>query len=237
MIFDSIRRAIGQIGDPRFRGVLLKGIGLTLALLFALYALVVWVVGWFVPDVITLPWIGEVAWVDNLLSWASVLLMMVLSVFLMVPVASAFTSIFLDEVTDAVEARHYPHLDPAPSVSILGGIADSAKFLGVIVLANLAALILYVIFLPIGPFIFIALNGYLLGREYFQLIALRRLGPKGARAARKRNWLPIWATGIIMAAPLTVPVLNLLVPVLGAAAFTHLYHSLEGASGRRSPDP
>ena len=237
MIFDAIGKALGQIGDPRFRGVLLKGIGLTLLLLFAVYAVVLWVVGWFVPDTLTIPFIGEVTWVDNLLSWASILLMMVLSMFLMVPVASAFTSIFLDEVTDAVEARHYPHLDPAPSVGLVAGLADGLKFMGIIVAANLAALVLYLIFLPIGPLIFIALNGFLLGREYFQLIALRRLGPEGAKAARRKHAVTIWIAGVIMAAPLTVPFVNLVVPVLGAAVFTHLYHSLAAASGQRNPYP
>jgi uncharacterized protein involved in cysteine biosynthesis len=38
--------------------------------------------------------------------------------------------------------------------------------------------------------------------------------------------LTIWAAGILMAVPLSVPLLNLLVPVLGAATFTHITHAL-----------
>ena len=228
MIADAIARALGQFGDPRFRRVLFMGIGLTLALLFAATVLFVWVVGWIVPDSVTLPWIGEIAWIDDVASWAVVPLMLVLSVFLMLPVASAFTGIFLDDVTDAVEARHYPGLGPAPKVPLGTALRDSAGFLGVIVAANLAALVPYILLAPLAPVIFLALNGYLLGREYFQLIAMRRLGREGARAARRRNAGTIWLAGAVMALPLSVPLVNLLVPVIGAAAFTHLFHRLEG---------
>lgn len=237
MIPDAIGRAIGQIGDPRFRRVLVIGIALTIGLLVAVYAALFWIVQWVTPDSFTLPWIGEVTWIDNILSGASLILMLVASVFLMVPVASMFTSIFLDDVTDAVEAEHYPHLAPAPRLGVVQGLVDGVKFLGVIIAANLAALVVYLVVLPAGPAIFVALNGYLLGREYFQLIALRRLGPEGARTMRRRHAATIWLTGAIMALPLTIPIVNLVIPVIGAAAFTHLFHSLEGASGRRSPDP
>jgi CysZ protein len=228
MIAGAISRAIAQLPDPRFRRVLLLGVGLTVALLFAVTVVFVTVVGWLVPETVTLPWIGEITWINNALSWAVVPVMLVFSVFLMVPVASAFTGIFLDDVADAVEAKHYAHLDPAPSVSFAVALRDSAGFLGVIVAANLAALVLYVLFAPLAPVIFLALNGYLLGREYFQLVAMRRLGRAGAKAARRRNAGTIWLMGAIMALPLAVPVVNLLVPVLGAAAFTHLFHRLEG---------
>lgn len=229
MIFTSFFKALGQLPDGPFRSVLLKGLGLTVGLLFGIYLIFMTVVGWFVPDVITIRWIGEIRWIDNLLSWASLPLVLLLSTVLMVPVASAFTSLFLDDVADAVEARHYPGLSPAPRLSFSEGLKDSLGFLGVIIAANLVALIAYVflIFLsPFAPFIFIAMNGYLLGREYFQLIANRRLGRDGARAARKRHMATIWAAGILMALPLTIPIVNLFIPVLGAATFTHIYHRL-----------
>jgi len=227
MIAEAVARALGQLGDPRFRRVLFLGIGLTVALLFAVTVAFVWLVGWFVPETLSLPWIGEISWIDDALSWAVVPLMLVLSVFLMVPVASAFTGIFLDEVTDAVEARHYPEAGPAPYVPFGTALRDSAGFFGVIVAANVAALVPYLLLAPLAPVIFVALNGYLLGREYFQLIAMRRLGRAGAREARRRNAGTIWLAGAVMAVPLAVPVLNLLVPVIGAAAFTHLFHRLE----------
>jgi len=228
-------RAIGQLSDPRFRSVLLRGLGLTVALLVGMAAAVFYFVDWIIPDTLTLPRVGDINWVDDFASGASVLVMLFLSAFLMVPVASAFTSIFLDEVADAVEAEHYPHLPPAPRVPWGEAIRDSLAFLGVLIVANLAAFALYLFPLttPFSPLIFWGLNGFLLGREYYQLVALRRLGREGAKAARARHAGAIWLAGAMMAVPLTIPIVNLLVPILGAATFTHLYHRWEASSPRK----
>jgi uncharacterized protein involved in cysteine biosynthesis len=56
---------------------------------------------------------------------------------------------------------------------------------------------------------------------------MRRLGRTGAIAARKRHSARIWLAGTLMAAPLSIPVVNLFVPILGAATFTHLFHEME----------
>lgn len=229
MILTDFLKALGQIGDRRFRKVLMLGVGLTLLLLAVITVIVVTAVGWFVPETVTLPWIGEIGWIDNALSWAVLPLMLLLSVVLMVPVASAFTSIFLDEVADAVEEVHYPHLSQAPRASFADGLRDSIAFLGVLIGANLLAVVAYLIVPPAAPVIFLLMNGYLLGREYFQLVAMRRLGRDGAKVARSRHGVKIWMAGTLMAVPLTVPVVNLLIPILGAATFTHLYHRLERA--------
>lgn len=225
MIFSAIADAIAQLSDARFRSVLIKGVGLTLGLLIGAYAVIFFGIQWLFPDSISLPFIGEITFVETLLSWASVLLMLILSVFLMVPVASAFTGLFLDDVADAVEDRHYPHLAAAPRIGLSEGLREGLAFLLVLILANIAALVLY--FTPLAPFVFYGLNGFLLGREYFRLIAVRRIGSTAAKKAFRANLLTIWSAGAIMAVPLTIPVLNLLVPVVGAAAFTHLYHRLD----------
>ncbi|MCF6444054.1 EI24 domain-containing protein [Nereida sp. MMG025] len=226
MIFASFSAALAQLSDSRFMAVFAKGVGLNLALLIGVYACVFWLLGWLIPDSFTLPWIGTIEWVDTLVSWASVPLMMILSIFLMVPVASAVTGLFLDDVADAVEDKHYAHLGPAPRISLSETVRDSLSFLGLLVMANLFALILYVLFLPFAPLIFWALNGFLLGREYFQLIAIRRLGRKGAKQLRKRHGFTIWLAGGLMAIPLSIPLVNLLIPIMGAATFTHLFHKL-----------
>lgn len=229
MILDAAFRAIGQMGDRRFQGVLLRGIGLTVALLIAVIWLVMWGAGWLVGDSITLPWIGTITWLDNVASLAALPVMLLMSVFLMVPVASAITSLFLDAVAQAVEDAHYPHLGPATPVSFADGLRDSLGFLGTLVLANMVALVLYLIFAPLAPFIFWALNGFLLGREYFTLAAMRRVGRAEAQRLRRRHLLTIWAGGVLMAVPLTIPVVNLMIPVLGAATFTHIFHRLHDA--------
>ncbi len=231
MIFTSFFKALGQMGDGRFRKVLLLGVGLTLALLIAVYAAFLWFLQTMVGDTQTVPMLGEVTWINDLLGWSSLGLMLVLSIFLMVPVASAITSMFLDEVAQAVEDRHYPTLPAPPKVPIWDQVRDTVNFLGVIIAANIVALIVYIPFAPFAPFIFWALNGFLLGMEYFQLAAMRRVGREKAREMRKRNRWVIWGAGILMAMPLSVPLVNLIIPILGAATFTHLYHALE-AKGR-----
>lgn len=227
MIFASFFAALNQMTDTRFRRVLFTGIGLTLALLIVISFGFVWFVRRLMGDSISLPWIGEVAWLDEVLTGGSVLAILVLSVILMVPVASAITSMFLDTVAQAVEDKHYPRLAPAKDVPWLDALSDTISFLGVLILANILALILYVIFLPLGPVIFWALNGFLLGREYFTLAAMRRVGRKEAKRLRSKYAMRIWLAGFLMAIPLSVPLLNLFIPILGAATFTQLFHRLE----------
>ena len=224
MILTDFQRAVAQLPDGRFQKVLWLGIGLTIALLFGATVVAVTVLGWFLPDTVTIPWIGPVAWIDNVLSGAVVVAMVVMSVFLMVPVASMFTGFFLDEVAEAVEQKHYPHLPPAPSVGFGEALRDSLGFLGVMLAVNIVVGIVVLISLgTLAPLFWLA-NGYLLGREYFQMVAMRRLGRRGASALRKRHFLTVWIAGTLMAVPLTVPVINLLIPILGVATFTHLFH-------------
>ncbi len=227
MIFSAFSLALGQIGDPRFRRVLFLGVALTIALLIAASAGFVVLIHWMVGEDASLPLLGEVTWLNDLLSWTSVGVMMLLSVFLMVPVASAITSMFLDEVAQAVEDKHYPQLPPVPGVPFWDGLRDTVNFLGVLIGANILALILYVIFTPAAPFIFWGLNGFLLGREYFTLAAMRRVGRAGAKRLRARHIGTIWLAGTLMAIPLSVPLINLLIPILGAATFTHIFHAVQ----------
>ena len=50
MIFAAFFRAIGQLGDRRFRRVLLLGVLLALALLAAFYAAFLQLIWWATPD-------------------------------------------------------------------------------------------------------------------------------------------------------------------------------------------
>ncbi|WP_232237171.1 EI24 domain-containing protein [Thiosulfatihalobacter marinus] len=224
----SFFKALGQIGDPRFRKVLVTGVGLTFVLLIAAYAAFLAFLNWIGAAQTVQELIGEVSWLPDLITWTSFFVMLALSVFLMVPVASAITSMFLDEVAQAVEDRHYPDLPPVPSVPFGDALRDTVNFLGVLIAANLLALVIYAFFPPMALFIFWGLNGFLLGREYFQLAAMRRVGRDGAKALRRKHIGTIWLAGTLMAMPLSIPLINLLIPILGAATFTHLFHKLEG---------
>lgn len=230
LIFESFLRAVGQLSDPRFRRVFLIGILLAIALLIGFTAAFAWFTDWLVPEDIWLPILGEVQWIDDFLSWGAVFLLLFLSIFLMIPVASAITSMFLDEVADAVEVQHYPNLPRPHPVPFWDAVRDTVNFLGVLVAANLFGLIIYavllVVFPPAAPLVFWALNGFLLGREYFTLVAIRWVGRAEAKRLRSAHSGPIWMAGTLMAIPLSVPLLNLVIPILGAATFTHLYHGL-----------
>ena len=228
MIFTAFFKALGQIGDPRFRQVLFLGIALTIALLIGATAGLFYLLQMLTGEATYIPMIGEVTWLGDFLSWGAVGFMLLLSVFLMIPVASAITSMFLETVAGAVEERHYPHLPPAEPIGFYDGLRDTVNFLGVLILANILALVLYAIFSPAALFIFWGLNGFLLGREYFTLAAMRRVGRAQAKVLRREHAGTIWLAGTLMAMPLTVPILNLVIPILGAATFPHIYHALVG---------
>jgi len=226
MIFNDFLRALGQLSDPRFRRVLLIGLGLTIALLIAVYAAFLWAVQSFAPDTITIPFVGPIGGLETLLGWGSALLVTGLSIFLMVPVAAMFTGFFLEDVVQAVEDRHYPNLAAVPRPKLVDAMIDSFNFFALLVAVNILALILYAVAGPFIPLLFWGLNGLLLGREYFTLVAQRRLGRAGAKALRRRHGAQIWLAGTLMAAPLSIPLVNLFIPVLGAATFTHMFQRL-----------
>lgn len=238
MIFSAFYAALGQLGDPRFMRVFCLGIGLSLALLVGIYALFLGAIEMFTPETIAIPFVGEVQGLDTLLSWGSFILMIGLSIFLMVPVASAFSALFFEDIAAAVEARHYPSLPPIKKLNFGDTVIDALNFLGVLVGVNILAFIFYVFTGPLIPVFFWTINGLLLGREYFQVVAMRRIGRAGAKALRKRHFWVIWMAGILMAAPLSIPLVSLIIPVLGVATFTHLYHRLEAIdSSSQNPEP
>lgn len=232
MILTDFMKALAQMRDRRFMRVVLLGIALAFALLVGVYAGLLTFLEAFVPQQIEIPFVGPVGGLDTLLTIGSLFLMMVLSVFLMVPVASAFTGLFLDDVAQAVEDRHYPSLPPAPRIPLVDNIKDSFNFFALLVVVNLFSLILFGFVGPLIPVAFWAINGYLLGREYFTMVAMRRLGREGARIMRRQNRISIWIAGTLMAAPLSIPLVNLVIPVLGAATFTHLFHRLNHSPRR-----
>lgn len=227
MILGDFLKALGQIGDPAFRRVLALGIALSFALLAAVFALVLMLIRTLLPDVVELPLIGPFGGLEALFSWGAGLVMIGASVVLMVPVASAFAGLFLDQVASAVEARHYPGLPLMPPARAMDTLVETVNFLGLMIAVNLLALLAYVFAGPAAPLVFWSVNGLLLGREYFTTVATRHLGREGARSLRRRHGGQIWLAGILMAAPLSVPFLNLVIPVIGIATFTHLFHRLQ----------
>ena len=228
-VFADFLRALGQMGDARFRRVIGLGLLLSLTLLGAGYAALLGVVDLLAPNSVEIPGIGPVSGIETLLSWGSAFLMLGLSIFLMIPVAVAFAGLFLEDVAQAVEDRHYPGLLPVQRLPLAKTVIETVNFLGLVVAINAVGLVLYLFVGPAIPLVFWGLNGWLLGREYFSLVANRRMDPATAKTLRRANAGKIWLAGTLMAAPLSIPLVNLIVPVLGVATFTHLFHRLTTA--------
>lgn len=226
MILAAYLRALRQSGDPVFRRVIWLGLALAIALLFAMYAVMLLVIDLLIPDTLTLPFAGEVRGLGTLVSVGSLVFMGALSVFLMAPVASAFTGLFLDDVADAVEGAHYAHLPVAPRAGLWVTLVDSARYFGLLVGLNLLGIILFAVSGGLGIVALWAINGFLLSREYFTMVALRRLSPEVVAGLRRAWRVRLWIAGVLLAVPLSIPVVNLFVPVLGVAAFTHIFHAI-----------
>jgi len=222
-LISDFLKALAQMGDRRFLGVLATSLALTIALLIAFAAGAGWIAG-FLPATIDLPLAGKVSLPVAGLQGLAAGAVLLGSTFLMVPVAAAFVNLFLERIADAVERKYYPEVADTPGTGLLASMLSALKFTAVVIGVNLVGLVVYLLAGPLAPFVFIAVNGYLLGREYFQLVAERHLAPREAEALRRRNWLSAWVAGTLMTVPLMIPVLNLIIPVLGVATFTHQVH-------------
>lgn len=235
MALTAILRALRDLGDARLWGVALKAVVVTLVLL----GLAFWAGGWALGVGeglgVALPWSEGFTAPGGLTIALWIAGALVVSTFLTPPVAALFVGLLLDDVVDAVEARRYPDAPPAAAVPVLRQMGAALNLLALMLLANGFGLLVWLLAAPVAPFYFIATNGYLIGREYFELVASRRMSPDAARKERRRLRLSVWAIGAATAAALTVPIVNLLAPLLGVAAATHLHHaaSRPGGGGRR----
>jgi len=214
-MFASMGRALRLIFDPAFAGIVVKALLLTV-LLFA--------VGLGLAEYLLslLPVLGNV-WVNRALEWLAPVLFVMGGVVLGPPVAALFASLFLDRIADRIERRDYPAAQPRPAsfaVTLRAGLKLAALVLGINLL-----LLPFDIGLPgIGEIFSIAANGWLLGREYFELSALRHQGVDATQKLRRQNSGAIWAGGILIALASMVPLLNLVAPLFGTAFMVHLFH-------------
>ncbi|MDB2519072.1 EI24 domain-containing protein [Planktomarina temperata] len=226
MILSDFLKSVAQFDDPKFRRVLWRGMGLTIALLIAACLLVNFGINQLLSSAWAANLIGDQSWLGALINIGGVLFTIALSIWLMVPVTSAIIALFLDEVAQAVEARHYPHLPKETATKLQDQILVGIRFFGILLLANIGALILSMILPLLAPFVFWATNGYLMGREYFQMAAMRRMPRAQAQELFQRHQGSIWTAGILMAIPMSIPVVGLFIPILGAATFTHQFERL-----------
>lgn len=213
--------AFGQLSDPASRRVVWVGV-LSATTTFALLATAVW---WALFHT-TLTGYG---WVDNILDLLGGAAVLVLAWLLFPATAGTVSSLFLDEVVRQVERRHYPHLPPAPGSRFSEELITSLRFLLLVLAINIVALPLYFLIPGLNLLIFYTVNGYLLGREYFEMVAIRRLGRREAGILRRTKPLKPFLAGIAIAFLSTVPFVNLLTPVIASAFMVHVFQSMTGS--------
>jgi uncharacterized protein involved in cysteine biosynthesis len=206
-------RAFAQLADPRIVR-LLAGVVLLAVLVFAL----LWGgIAWLLSSTALAKW----HWVDHMLDLFGGFAALGLCWFLFPAVVSALIGLFLGAAASAVEGRYYPGLPPAAGLPVLASLFTSLRFLVVTLVLDL--LLLPCLWIPVlFPWVWWAVNGYLIGRAYFELAALRRLDVDMARVLRRRHRLAVFAAGLLTAGLLLVPMLNLLAPVIATMAMVHL---------------
>ncbi len=225
-MLDAAFLALREILSPPFRGVLLKSLALTLGLLIALWVLL----DRLLTAWVTLPW----SWLQTAFDILTGVGLVIGLGFLVAPVAALFAGLFLDDIAEIVERTHYP-ADPVGRALPIGrAIWTSVKFLGIVLLVNAVALPL-VLLLGFGFAIFLAANAYLLGREYFEMIALRHQDKAAVRRLRVMYSGRIFAAGLLIAVFVAIPIVNLLAPLFATAFMVHVYKRIAARGAEMKP--
>ncbi len=230
----TLLRALTQLSDPRVLGILATSVLLMLlvtAPFAAVFLAIAWVIEAVTPASVTLPWLGEMSFLGVLTQGLFSKASWVFWTYVMAPVAGGIMGLFLENVVAAVERRHYPALAPVRPRSIAASLFYALRFFGLMALVSLAALIVSLFSGPLAPVVFVAANGYLIAREYFETVALRRIDEARAKQLERANITGLWLLGCVLALAYTVPFVSLLVPITGVAAYTHVFHRLNASPG------
>jgi len=233
-MLDAAVKALAQILSPPMRSILWRSIGLALVLITVLAIGLQRLLSWFATS-------GE-GWLAamlgpgfqtplNVLAWivsiAAGLGVVFGAVFLMPVITSLVASLFVDEVAGHVETEYYPAERPGTALPLGIAMTEGVKTAVLTILVYLIAL----------PFVFVAGAGFiaffiatawLLGREYFQLAAMRFRAPAEAKAMRRDNAATVFTAGLVIAAFVSIPIVNLATPIFGMAFMVHMHKRLSG---------
>ncbi len=225
-MLSELPRVFAQLNDRRFVAVFLKSVSLTLLILaLCWFGLDSWMSGSSAPS---LPAWMQRYWTEAS-DWAALPIVIIAGWFLFPGIATGVMGVFLDDVVDAVEDRHYPRAMAHRRVPLaeagLLALASAAR----VVLWNLALAPLYLVllFTAIGPLIlFTAVNGWLMGRDLLEMVAIRHM-PRGEAAALiASNRALRFRLGFTAAPLFLVPILNLFAPIIAAALAAHAFQRL-----------
>lgn len=228
MILDAAALSLRNLFAPETRTVFWKTLGLTILVLIGLWfglretfmTFVMPMLQGLIPD---LPdWAGWLTFIFGIL--ASIGLALALALLLS-PVTAIIAGLFLDDVAEVVEKRDYPNDAPGKAMPMGEAIVASIKFFGIVIVGNLIALML--LFIPgINIIAFFLVNGYLLGREFFEFAAMRFRSAEEAKLLRSRHSGTVFMAGLVIALFLAVPIVNLLTPLFAAGLMVHLHKAL-----------
>lgn len=218
-------RSFSEVLSQPFRAILWKSLGITIVLLILVWLAIQGTVAYFV-DFASYPWLETVV---GILTGLGAFIGLG---FLVAPVSAIFAGLFQDEVADLVEKLDYPSDPPGKAMDLIPSILLAVKFAGVIVLGNIFALFLLLI--PgINIVAFFLVNGYLLGREFFQFAATRFLSEAEATRLRKANGGTVLFGGFLIAGVLAIPILNLLTPIFATVFMMHVFKNVQARSAAR----
>ena len=227
MLLDSLRRAFTDLFSPHLMWTVVKSVVLSLVV-FAL----LWTGAWWL--ILRSDWL-DVAWLNHTLHILGGLAVMVVTLLLFPSLFGVMQGLFLDGVADRIEERHYPELGKPRGAAVIDGMWVAVKVMVLMIVVNLIMLPVYIagsLLLGAGMALYIAVNGWLCGREYFTQVALRRMSRQDAKVWARANSLRIWLAGTIITLMGIVPVLNLFAPVAGCAFMVHVVRRFRPLAGR-----
>ncbi|MEO1248208.1 MAG: EI24 domain-containing protein [Pseudomonadota bacterium] len=208
------------LNDLRLRPIT-QLIVISAALALCLLIAVVGVSGWLITSFAFVSF----GWLESILDATAIIGVMILALVMLPAVVGVVGGLMLDRVAAIVERENYPSLPPGRAQPVSEAAIQAIRFFFLLVGVNLLALT--IIWVPILHLVvWFCLNGFLLSREYFDLVAVRRLEPSPARVLRRSNRGVMFMAGLILAGLTLVPIVNLLVPVLGTAFMVHIFHRL-----------
>jgi CysZ protein len=216
----AISLAFSSLSDKRVMLVLGKVIGLTLGAF-----VVLGVVLWYAIDAAFAYYLPKD---DGMLGAAAALVVLAFSGWILFrSLAIAFTWVFADDIIDAVEDKHYPfYAAQGQRPSLAKATQMALRSIGRAVGYNLLMIPVYLLLLVSGvgtPLAFLALNGYLLGRDLEDMLIARH-GPMRAEIGAIRRFV----LGLGGVAAMLIPIFQFFVPVLATAAAVHVAHDKTG---------
>ncbi len=219
----AFSKAFGQLSDPALRRYLWISVGATLAAFLVLWGLALFALS--ITEIPSFELFGYNLALDGIADVFGAILTFLALGLVFPSLLMVIIGFFLEDIAQIVEDRHYPALGLGRDQTVTEVLRITAKFAALSIVLNLLALpvFLLLIFLPpFNLFVFYALNGYLLGREYYELVAYRRLEPVPAQRLRRVVAAKLFLVGVVIAVLMSVPVLNLIVPIVATAAMVHL---------------